>query len=145
MPLMNRTKTLSRIAAAGVFTAMLFPTAAFAMEGVTQSDDPDVMTITAVTEDTSVVDQDSSAVTEDASRPDTPVSSEDSADVVLEDGTAGSGDDVKRTTAEELMSTTGLPVSQESNSQGTLVLGGIALAAAVAAGVVVIRRRATSV
>jgi hypothetical protein len=65
--------------------------------------------------------------------------------VILEDGTIGSGDDVKRTTAEELMSTTGLPVSQESNSQGTLVLGGIALAAAVAAGVVVIRRRATSV
>jgi hypothetical protein len=138
---MNPTKTLTRVAAAGVFAAMLFPTAAFAMEGVTQSDDPDVMTITSVTED---VNPNARVSNEDSSAYETTVTSEDSGEVILEDGTIGSGDDVKRTTAEELMSTTGLPVSQESNSQGTLVLGGIALAAAVAAGVVVIRRRATS-
>jgi hypothetical protein len=125
---MSPTKILSRAAAVGVFAAMLLPTAAFAMEGVTPSDDPDVMTIT--------------AVTEDAISPDTPVSNEDSADIVLEDGTSGSTDDVRRTTAEELMSTTGLPVTQESNSQGVLVVGAIAIAAAAAFGVVTLRRRA---
>jgi hypothetical protein len=124
---MNRTKAMSRIAAVGVFAAMLFPTAAFAMEGVTPSDDPDVMTITSVTEDVN---------------PNARVSNEDSTDVVLEDGTAGGSDDVKRTTAEELMSTTGLPVSQESNSQGVLVVGAIAIAAAAAFGFVTLRRRA---
>jgi hypothetical protein len=126
---MNTTRTLTRIAAAGVLTAMLFPTAAFAMEGVTPSDDPDVMTITTVTEDTD---------------PNAVVSSEDSTDPVLEDGTVGVSDDLKRTTAEELMSTTGLPVSQESNSQGAVVVGAIAIAAAIAGAVVAVRRRATS-
>jgi hypothetical protein len=122
---MNPTRTLTRIAAAGVFTAMLFPTAAFAMEGVTPSDDPDVMTITTVTDDTD---------------PNAVVSSEDSTDPVLGDGTVGVSDDLKRTTAEELMSTTGLPVADGTNSSGVAIVGAVGIAAAVGA-VIAVRRR----
>jgi hypothetical protein len=139
---MNPTRALRRIAAAGVFAAMLFPTAAFGMEGVTQSDDPDLMTITAVTEDSPA--SDTAVSSEDSSVYETTVTSEDSGEVILEDGTVGGSDDVRRTTAEELMSTTGLPVSQESGSQGALAVGAIAVAAAVAFGFVAVRRRSAA-